>query len=287
MVFTEMVSAKGLIYSNKKTLKLIDVAGEIPPVGVQLFGTEPKVLAEGAKMAENSGACLIDLNMGCPAPKIVKQGEGAALMQTPELAGRIIAEVVKGVSIPVTVKIRLGWSKEQSNGVEFAKVCVDSGAQAVTVHGRTREQYYGGKANWELIDEIARSIQVPVIGNGDIKDPRDGAKVLSETKCQGIMIGRASLGNPWIFAQAIAYLREGILVPVPSTEERLAVALRHLDLVVADKGEYIGVREMRKQLSWYLKGLPGAAEIRTKIFSVTTAGEIKGIFSGYERKLKV
>ncbi len=287
LVFTEMVSAKGLIYDNKKTMKLIDVAGELSPVGVQLFGAEPKVLAEGARMAEAAGANLVDLNMGCPAPKIVKQGEGVALMQNPQLACSIVAEVVKAVEVPVTVKIRLGWSKERINGMEFAKACVDNGAQAITVHGRTREQYYGGKADWELIGEIAEALPVPVIGNGDIKSPRDGAKMLSETKCQGIMIARASLGNPWIFSQTLAYLTAGVLVPPPTWEERLATALRHLDLVVADKGEYIGVREMRKQLAWYLKGFPRATEIRTKIFSATTMGEVKDILGRGGIKLRV
>lgn len=285
LVYTEMVSAKALTYDNKRTKSLLDLKGETPPIGIQLFGAEPLILAEGAKIAEEAGADLIDLNMGCPAPKIVKQGEGAALMLTPELAWEIVETVVKAVKIPVTVKIRTGWSKTQVNGLKFAKGCAVAGAQAITVHGRTREQYYGGKADWQLIGQIADSVQVPVIGNGDIWSPWDGAKMLSETGCSGIMIGRASLGNPWIFSQTIAYLDEGVILSPPTLEERFATALRHLELAVADKGEYVGVREMRKQLAWYTKGIPGAARLREQIFSLTTVEQIKATFAQWEQEI--
>lgn len=285
LVFTEMISAKALTYGDQKTKGLLDLTGETPPIGVQLFGSEPFILAEGAKIAEEAGASLIDLNMGCPAPKIVKQGEGVALMQTPELAMRILAEVVKTVKIPVTVKIRAGWSKTQINGLEFAKGCADNGAQAITLHGRTREQYYGGEADWGLIGKIAKTIKIPVIGNGDIRTPQDGAKMFSETGCSGIMIGRASLGNPWIFSRIITYLEAGVLSPLPTLEEKLATALKHLELVVADKGEYIGIREMRKQLAWYTKGLPSAARLRERIFLLGSVEEAKKLFKEWEQEL--
>lgn len=282
LVFTEMISAKGLIYDNQRTKELLDIEGEERPLAVQLFGAEPDIVAEGALIAEEAGASMIDINMGCPAPKIVRNGEGSALMQNPSLAREIVAGVVKGVKIPVTVKIRSGWCKDSINGVDFAQMMADAGAAAITVHGRTREQFYSGRADWEIIRQVVERVPVPVIGNGDIWTPEDGARMLEETGCHGIMIGRSSLGNPWIFSRTVAYIEEGISIPEPSPKEKIAMALRHLDLVVSFKGEAVGVREMRKHLAWYIKGMRGAARMREEIFTAKTVAEVKDIVARWQ-----
>lgn len=282
LVFTEMVSAKGLIYHNQRTNELLDIEGEQRPIAVQLFGAEPDIVAEGALIAEDAGASIIDINMGCPAPKIVKNGEGSALMQNPSLARDIVAEVVKRVKVPVTVKIRSGWCKDSVNGVDFAEMMADAGAAAITVHGRTREQFYSGQADWGIIRQVVERVQVPVIGNGDIWTPEDGVRMLEETGCHGIMIGRSSLGNPWIFSRTVAYIEEGILIPEPSPKEKIAMALRHLELVVSFKGEAVGVREMRKHLAWYIKGMRGAARMREEIFTAKTVAEVKDIVAKWQ-----
>lgn len=282
LVFTEMISAKGLIYDNQRTKELLDIEGEERPLAVQLFGAEPDIVAEGALIAEEAGASMIDINMGCPAPKIVRNGEGSALMQNPSLAREIVAGVVKRVKIPVTVKIRSGWCKDSINGVDFAQMMADAGAAAITVHGRTREQFYSGRADWEIIRQVVERVPVPVIGNGDIWTPEDGARMLEETGCHGIMIGRSSLGNPWIFSRTVAYIEEGISIPEPSPKEKIAMALRHLDLVVSFKGEAVGVREMRKHLAWYIKGMRGAARMREEIFTAKTVAEVKDIVARWK-----
>lgn len=282
LVFTEMISAKGLIYDNQRTKELLDIEGEERPLAVQLFGAEPDIVAEGALIAEEAGASMIDINMGCPAPKIVRNGEGSALMQNPSLAREIVAGVVKRVKIPVTVKIRSGWCKDSINGVDFAQMMADAGAAAITVHGRTREQFYSGRADWEIIRQVVERVPVPVIGNGDIWTPEDGARMLEETGCHGIMIGRSSLGNPWIFSRTVAYIEEGISIPEPSPKEKIAMALRHLDLVVSFKGEAVGVREMRKHLAWYIKGMRGAARMREEIFTAKTVAEVKDIVARWQ-----
>lgn len=282
LVFTEMISAKGLVYHNQRTIELLDIEGEERPIAVQLFGAEPDMVAEGALIAEEAGASIIDINMGCPAPKIVKNGEGSALMQNPSLARDIVAAVVKRVKVPVTVKIRAGWCKDSVNGVDFGEMMADAGAAAITVHGRTREQFYSGQADWEIIKGVVERVPVPVIGNGDIWTPEDGARMIKETGCQGIMIGRSSLGNPWIFSRTVAYIEEGTLMPEPSSKEKIAMALRHLDLVVSFKGEEVGVREMRKHLAWYIKGMRGAARMREEIFSAKTVAEVKDIIAKWQ-----
>ncbi|HHW07853.1 MAG TPA: tRNA dihydrouridine synthase DusB [Clostridia bacterium] len=282
LVYTEMVSAKGLVYRNERTMEMLDLAGEEKPLAVQLFGAEPEVVAEGAVMAEAAGASMIDINMGCPVPKVVKNGEGSALMQNPSLAGRIVVAVAKKVKVPVTVKIRAGWCRNTINAVDFAKAMVDAGAQAVTVHGRTRDQFYSGKADWDIIRQVAAAVHVPVIGNGDIWTPADGARMLEETGCTAIMIGRGALGNPWIFSRTIAYLEQGVLRPEPSPRERMDMALRHLELVVSFKGEVVGVREMRKHLAWYIKGMRGAARMREEVFSAKTVAEVKEIIARWQ-----
>lgn len=279
LVFTEMISAKGLVYRNQRTREMLDLSGEKGPVAVQLFGAEPEVMAEGALMAEAAGAAIIDINMGCPVPKVVKNGEGSALMRNPSLAAAIVAAVAGRVKVPVTVKIRAGWCRDTMNAADFARAMADAGAQAVTVHGRTRDQFYSGRADWGIIKQVTEAVAVPVIGNGDIWTPEDAARMLAETGCAAIMIGRGALGNPWLFSRTVAYLEQGVLLPEPSPRERIAMALRHLDLVVSFKGETVGVREMRKHLAWYIKGMRGAARMREEIFTAKTVAEVKEIIA--------
>lgn len=279
LVFTEMVSAQALVYKNKRTWELLDLRGEAAPIAVQIFGSDPGIVAKGALLAENAGASIIDINMGCPAQKIVRNGEGSALMQNPQLAWKIVEETAKLIKIPVTVKIRKGWCSNKINAVEFALGCAAAGAKAISVHGRTREEFYAGKADWDIIRQVVEKVDVPVIGNGDLWFPQDGVRMLAETGCAGVMIGRASLGNPWIFSRTIAFLEQGILLPEPSLEERFSTALRHLELVVNRKGEARGVREMRKHLAWYVKGLSGAARIRNQLVQASTVEQVKKILA--------
>lgn len=279
MVCTEMVSDKALIYSNKNTLELLDIEGEEYPVCVQLFGSEPDVMAKAAKIIYSKGAHMIDINMGCPAPKIVRNGEGSALMRNPELAQEIVGAVVRAVPIPVTVKIRKGWDANSVNAVEVARLAEEAGAAAITVHGRTRDQFYTGQADWGIIAEVKKSVTIPVIGNGDIWSPEDGRRMMVETGCDGVMIARGMLGNPWLIKRTVEVLTNSVVSKIPTLEERLTMAERHLDRVVELKGETIGVRQMRKHLAWYIKGLGDAARIRTEINRLTQKREINELFS--------
>lgn len=286
MVCTEMVSDKALIYSNKNTLELLDIEGEEYPVCVQLFGSEPDVMAKAAKIIYSKGAHMIDINMGCPAPKIVRNGEGSALMRNPELAQEIVGAVVRAVPIPVTVKIRKGWDANSVNAVEVARLAEEAGAAAITVHGRTRDQFYTGQADWGIIAEVKKSVTIPVIGNGDIWSPEDGRRMMVETGCDGVMIARGMLGNPWLIKRTVEVLTNSVVSKIPTLEERLTMAERHLDRVVELKGETIGVRQMRKHLAWYIKGLGDAARIRTEINRLTQKREINELFSQYRRILE-
>ncbi len=277
LVFTEMISDQALLYGNKKTMDMVEFSQEPRPLGVQIFGANPEYMVRAAKIVADRGADIIDINMGCPAPKIVKNNEGCALMKDPELAYRIVKAVVQSTDKPVTVKMRKGWDEKNINAVELAISVVEAGAAAVTVHGRTREQFYSGEADWEIIRQVKEAVNVPVIGNGDIKRPQDAAKMIELTGCDAVMIGRAAMGNPWIFKQTITYLETGELLPDPDPQERINMAIRHLNLIVADKGEYIGVREMRKHAAWYTKGFPGAAQLRQRINQAKTSAELKAI----------
>lgn len=277
LAFTEMVSDKALLYGSPRTLVLLDRRGEGGMLAVQLFGSEPACMAEAAALAERAGANIVDINMGCPAPQVVRSGAGAALMRDPELAAKIVAQVAERVRVPVTVKMRKGWDSKSVNAVELARLLEAAGAAAVTVHGRTREQFYSGTADWGIIRQVKEAVSIPVIGNGDVKSPQDAKRMLEETGCDGVMIGRASLGNPWIFSRTLHYLATGELLPEPTWEERIKTALRHCELLVELKGERVGVLEMRKHAAWYLKGAPFAARWRERIHRATTVEKLKRI----------
>lgn len=264
LVYSEMVSDKGLLYKNCHTVDMLKIDERERPVAMQIFGSDPDSMAEAARCVEKAGADIIDINMGCPTPKIVKNGSGSALMCEPELAHRIMACVVEAVNVPVTVKIRKGWSNVSINAVQMAQLAQRAGIAAIAVHGRTREQFYSGEADWEIIRQVKDSVGIPVIGNGDIRTPYDAARMLDETGCDAVMIGRGAQGNPWIFRQVARYLATGEVIPLPTPEERLTVMLRHLDMLVAYKGEHLGIREMRRHGAWYTKGLHHSAELRLR-----------------------
>ncbi|MFA4884916.1 MAG: tRNA dihydrouridine synthase DusB [Desulfotomaculaceae bacterium] len=280
LVHTEMVSDQALLYGNTKTCSLLNISGEAGPVSMQIFGSDPGYMAEAAEIVANRGAWILDINMGCPTPKIVKNGEGSALMRNPEKAAAIVRAVVQRVKAPVTVKMRKGWDESSVNAVELARLVVDAGVSAVTVHGRTRSQFYTGKADWEIIAAVKKAVDVPVIGNGDIWTPEDALAMMEQTGCDGVMIGRAALGNPWIFSQAVHFLKTGELLPGPTLKERVATALRHFHLLVEIKGEIVAVREMRKHAAWYMKGLRGAARLRELINKAKSKEEIKEVLAG-------
>ncbi|NLO90156.1 MAG: tRNA dihydrouridine synthase DusB [Clostridia bacterium] len=284
LTYTEMVSAKGLCHKNKKTLELIDLSRESGPVAVQIFGSEPLSMAEGARVAEEAGAALIDINMGCPTPKIVKNGDGAALMRNLDLAVRIAEAVVKAVKVPVTVKMRKGWDKTEVNAVELTRALEQVGVSAVTVHGRTREQFYSGEADWNIIKEVKGSVNIPVIGNGDIWTPEDARKMMDFTGCDAVMIGRGARGNPWIFKRTTVYLACGELLHEPDYLERLETAERHLELALMFKGQKRALLEMRKHLAWYTRGLPKSAQIREKINRIKDIETLKEFLGEIKEK---
>ena len=272
LTFSEMVSAKSIVYRNKNTAILLENDPHVRPWAVQFFGHEPEILAEAIQMLVDCPFDIVNINMGCPMPKIVKNGEGAALMTNPPLAGRMIEAAVKASSRPVTVKIRKGFTPSSLNAVEMAKIAEAAGAANITVHGRTRCQYYTGIADWDAIAEVKRAVKIPVIGNGDIFSAEIAVKRLEESGCDGIMVARGAMGNPWIFSRTVAYLETGVLPPEPTQEEIIKTAIAHLHAVAEQKSNIV---EMRKHLSWYTKGMHGSAELRSKINKALTAQEME------------
>ena len=278
VMVTEMISAKALFYGNKNTLPLMQTEEEEKPIGVQIFGSEPELMGEMAHKIEDKGFSYIDINMGCPVPKIVNNKEGSALMLNPELAGRIVKEVSKAVSLPVTVKFRKGFDADHINAPEFAQIMEEKGAAAVAVHGRTRVQYYTGQADWDIIAQVKDAVKIPVIGNGDVDSPEKAKAIMDQTGCDGVMIGRAAEGNPWIFREVVSYLTDGTIPARPTNREKRELILRHAALQLEYKGEYTGVREMRKHLSWYTVGMPHSAHFRQTINTMEKMDElIRGV----------
>lgn len=278
---SEMVSAKGLLYQNEKTWVIMNFSEEERPYGVQLFGSDPYLLAEAAQKVESLNVDFIDFNMGCPMPKIVNNGEGSALMKEPEKAEKIIRAMVQATSLPVTVKIRLGWSQNQKNALEVAQRMEDAGAYFVTIHGRTREEFYSGSADWAEIAKIKKALTIPVIGNGDVTSPEAAKRLFEETGCDGIMIGRAAQGNPWIFRQVKDFFDTGSYQKEISWEERWKIFWQHLVLLAHYKGEVIAVKEMRSHGAWYTKGLPGAAIMRRAFSTAQTLEDYRKIAKEY------
>ena len=265
MCCMEMVSAKAILYKNKNTEELLKIHPDEGPVSLQLFGSDPKIISEMAKQIEDRPFDILDINMGCPVPKVVNNGEGSALMKQPELVEKIVSLLTGMVKKPVTVKIRKGFNDAHINAVEIAKIAEGSGAAAVIVHGRTREQYYAGEADLEIIAKVKESVSIPVIGNGDVTDGMAAERMLRQTGCDGIMVGRAARGNPWIFRQIAAYLEDGTIIHKPDRQEVKEMVLRHARLQLECKGEYTGVREMRKHVSWYTAGVPNSARLRQSV----------------------
>lgn len=274
LVYTEMVSAKGMHYNDSKSFKLTEVSRKERPAAVQIFGSDPGIMAGIAEKLEDSEADIIDINMGCPTPKITKNGEGSALLQKPALVAELVKAVAGSTSKPVTVKIRKGWDNGRVNAVEIAAVAEINGAKAVAVHGRTREQFYSGKADWGIIADVKRAVSIPVIGNGDVIRPEDAARMLEVTGCDAVMVGRTAQGNPWIFKRILHYLDTGEILPAPSPEEKINTLLRHMDMLIEVKGEYTGVNEMRKHIAWYIKGMRNAAGVRDKVFRTGSREEV-------------
>ena len=270
----EMVSAKAIYYNNKNTEELMEIKPEECPVSLQLFGSDPKIMGEMAKRIEERPFSILDINMGCPVPKVVNNGEGSALMKNPKLVGEIVSAVANAINKPVTVKIRKGFDEAHCNAVEIAKIAQESGAAAVAVHGRTREQYYSGRADWDCIRAVKEAVKIPVIGNGDVTDALLAKELLIKTGCDGVMIGRGAEGNPWIFREVVSYLEQGIIPPKPTMKEVRSVVEKHARLQLAIKGEYTGVREMRKHLAWYTAGYPNSARFRQTINNMETMEEL-------------
>ncbi len=275
----EMVSAKGIFYNNKNTESLLQIHPKEVPVSLQLFGSDPKIVSEMAKRIEERPFSILDIIMGCPVPKVVRNGEGSALMKNPKLVYELVSATVKAIKKPVTVKIRKGFDDEHVNAVEIAKIIEEAGAAAVAVHGRTREQYYSGKADWEIIRQVKEAVSIPVIGNGDVTSGEQAIAMRKQTGCDGVMIARGAQGNPWIFSELLEYEKTGKLPDRPDVEEIKKTMLRHAKLQIEYKGDFTGIREMRKHVAWYTKGLHGAARLRDQINQVESYAELENLLT--------
>ena len=281
MLYTEMINGKALCYDDENTKKMLKIEDEEHPVAVQIFGSDPEFMGRAAEIMNAYPNEILDINMGCPAPKVVKNGDGSALMRNPKLAEEVLKSVVKNSTKPVTLKIRKGWDDNSVNAVEMAKIAEASGISALAIHGRTREQFYSGKADWDIIAEIKQAINIPVIGNGDVFEVEDAVNMLEKTKCDAIMIGRGAQGNPWIFNRINHYMKTGEILPEPTLEEKITTAIRHMNLAVAEHGDYVAVREMRKHIGWYLKGLKNSAKYRDQINKITDYKEVIAMLEEY------
>ena len=275
----EMISAKALQYKNKNTKALLAIHPEEYPVSLQLFGSDPDIVSEMAKGIEELPFQILDINMGCPVPKVVKNGEGSALMKNPKLVYQIVSKTVKAIRKPVTVKIRKGFDDMHVNAAEIAKIVEEAGGAAIAVHGRTREQYYSGKADWEVIRQVKEAVSIPVIGNGDVVSGETALAMMKQTGCDGVMIGRAAQGNPWIFRELAEYGKTGVHLERPAKEMRKNAMLRHARLQIEFKGEYLGIREMRKHVAWYTKGMEGSAKLREAINRVESYDELEELLN--------
>ena len=280
LVYTEMVSSKALLYEDEKTKLLLKTCDKEKPLAVQIFGSDPEAIAYAADFTSKIGQ-IVDINMGCPAPKVVKNGDGSKLLLNLELVEKIVKAAVNASSVPVTVKMRIGWDQEHIVAIEAAKIIEKAGASAITVHGRTRSQYYSGSADWNIIKKVKESVNIPVIGNGDIRNCYEAKKALEKSNVDAIMIGRASLGNPWIFKQTVEYLKTGSVLPNPTDEEKLDTIIKHLEMEIEEKGEFIAVREMRKHISAYTKNMKNSSQFRSIINTLESKEEVENALKEY------
>lgn len=286
MVYSEMISAKGLYYNDKKTAELMRIDNEERPCAIQIFGSDADIMAEIIPKVMDVKPDIIDINMGCPTPKIVNNGDGSALLKTPEKIGEIVRKVSAVSPVPVTVKIRKGWDDTNVNAVEVAKIIEQNGGAAIAVHGRTRAEFYSGRADWDIIKAVKEAVSIPIIGNGDIKCAEDAKRMIDYTGCDAVMIGRGSEGNPFIFKQIIEYLQNGKVDFIPSAHERLTQMLEHIEMLIAEKGESRGIREARKHIAWYIKGLPGASRLKNEVFRISDMQTMRQCLTEYINHLQ-